>query len=169
MGFTLEAAKSILKSLAAFHATGFGIKFKQPENFKILEEFFESAKFKPPPVQPDGPPPPEPPETLLLEKLITLPDFERYKSQLQYRKDHQLPMMERHMGGGLEPWNTVSHGDFWGNNIMITKPRENGEISVKILDYQVCNYSTYSKDVIFFLLTSLRDEVVKNHLDDLLR
>lgn len=168
MGFTLEAAKSILKSLAAFHATGFGIKFKQPENFKILEEFFEGAKFQPPPVQPDGPPP-EVPEDLLLEKLITLPDFEHYKSQLQYRKDHQSPMMERILGGGLEPWNTVSHGDFWGNNIMITKPSENGTIPVKILDYQVCRYSTYSKDVIFFLLTSLRDEVVKNHLDDLLR
>lgn len=154
--------------MAAFHATGFGIKFKQPENFKILEDFFEKSKPKPPADKPDNPPP-EMPEDMLIGKLLELPDFEQYKSQLQYRKDNQLPIMERFFGGGLEPWNTVMHADFWGNNIMITKPQENGGIGVKILDYQVCKYSTYSRDLIFFLLTSLRDEVAKHHFDNLLR
>lgn len=163
VGFDLKTAKSILKSLAAFHATGFGIKYKQPEKFQIIKDTFKNA-------MPDseGPPPDDgPPEHIVLQKIIELHEFQPYKSQLQTLKKNLLPLIQRYMGGGLEPWNTVVHGDFWGNNIMVTK---NGEpVAVKILDFQTCKYLTYVRDVVFFLLTSLRDDVFQQSFDYLLR
>lgn len=170
MGFDLETAKSILKSLAAFHATSFGVKFKQPEKFQIIKNFLENSALKPPTIKEGSEgPPPGPPEDLLLTKLINLPECQKYKPQLQNLQDHKTSHIERFSGGGLEPYNTVVHSDFWSNNIMVTKPIENGPVKVKILDFQVCQYSSFVRDVTFFMFTSVRDDVLKQHLDYLLK
>lgn len=158
----MKTAESILKSLAAFHATGFGIKYKQPEKFQIIQDTFKNAM-----PAPEGPPPDDgPPEHIILQKIIELHEFQPYKTKLQNLKNNLLPLVERYMGGQLEPWNTVAHGDFWGNNIMV----KNGEpVAVKMLDFQACKYQTYVRDVVFFLLTSLRDDVFQQNFDYLLR
>lgn len=170
MGFDLETAKSALKSLAAFHATGFGLKFKQPEKFQIIKNFLENSAL-PPPIPKEGSKglPPGPPEDLILTKLMTLPQFQSFKPQLQNLQNNKISHIQRSVGGGLEPYNTAVHSDFWSNNIMVTKPGENGAVKVKILDFQACQYSSFVRDVTFFLLTSVRDDVLREHLDDLLR
>lgn len=170
MGFDLETAKSILKSLADFHATGFGLKFKQPEKFQIIKNFLENSALTPPtPKEGSNGPPPGPPEDLLLTKLMNLPECQNFKPQLQNLQNNKISHIERFVGGGLEPYNTVVHSDFWSNNIMVTKPGENGPVKVKILDFQACQYSSFVRDVTFFLLTSVRDDVLREHLDNLLR
>lgn len=124
-----------------------------------------------PPIHKDGSegPPPGPPEDLLLKKLMDLPEFQSFKAQLQKLQDNKISHIERFEGGGLEPYNTVVHSDFWSNNIMVTKPLENDPVKVKILDFQACQYSSFVRDVTFFMLTSLSDDVLKEHLDYLLR
>lgn len=165
MGFDLHAAKSTLKALAAFHATSLGLKFKRPDKFAFIKKFLEDSVPKPPGGEHK---PPEPREGLLLEKLIEYPGCKPYKKQLQQFKDNLNPNANMFSGGGLEPWSTVVHSDFWVNNIMVTKLRfDSQRPPVKILDFQVCHYSSYVKDVLFFLLTSLRDEVLKQSFDDL--
>lgn len=100
---------------------------------------------------------------------MDLPEFQSFKAQLQKLQDNKISHIERFEGGGLEPYNTVVHSDFWSNNIMVTKPLENDPVKVKILDFQACQYSSFVRDVTFFMLTSLSDDVLKEHLDYLLR
>lgn len=165
MGFDLHAAKSTLKALAAFHATSLGLKFKRPDKFAFIKKFLEESVPAPP--KPPGDKPPEPREKLLLEKLLEFPSCKPYKKQVQQFIDNMGPT-NMFSGGGIEPWATVVHSDFWVNNIMVTKRRFDSQIPpVKILDFQICHYSSYAKDVLFFLLSSLREEVLKQSFDDL--
>lgn len=166
MGFDLHAAKSTLKALAAFHATSLGLKFKRPDKFAFIKKFLQDSAPKPPSGEPTKAPVPR--EGLLLGKLLEYPGCQPYKKQLQQFKDNMKPNANMFSGGGVEPWSLVVHSDFWVNNIMVTKHRfDSQKPPVKILDFQVCHYSSYAKDVLFFLLTSLRDEVLTQSFDDL--
>lgn len=167
MGFDLHAAKNTLKALAAFHATGLGLKFKRPDKFEFIKKFLENSKPGPPKPS-EGNKPPEPREGQLLEKIIEFPSCQPYRKQLEQFKNNLPSMSDMFSGGGLEPWSTVVHSDFWVNNIMVTTRRfDSQRAPVKILDFQVVHYSSYAKDVLFFLLTSLRDEVLRQSFDDL--
>ncbi|XP_030767132.1 uncharacterized protein LOC115890909 [Sitophilus oryzae] len=69
---------------------------------------------------------------------------------------------------GKEPWATIGHSDFWVNNIMV-KPVAGKEPLIKIVDFQVTGYKSFATDLVFFLLSSVRNDVVQDYFDDLLR
>lgn len=190
VGFDLEAAKTTLKTLAALHATVLGMKFKKPKQFDVIKAYLEDTAPKfppggpppggPPPERlPHGGPPPEglphggpppggPPDRLILEKLNNLPSCQAYKAHVQRLIDNMVPWMQGIRGAGVEPWSTVAHSDFWGNNIMVARSKDK-PVAVKFLDFQIYQYSSYARDVGFFMLTSLSDEVLRNHFEELLR
>lgn len=180
VGFDLEAAKTTLKTLAALHATVLGMKFKKPKQFDVIKSYLEHTAPKLPPGVPPpggppskgsphgGPPPGSPPDDLILQKLIDLPSCQAYKKHVERLIDNMVPMIQSTRGAGLEPWSTVSHTDFWGNNIMVAKSKDK-PVAVKFLDFQMYQYSSFARDVGFFMLTSLKDEMLKNHFEQLLR
>ncbi|XP_030767109.1 uncharacterized protein LOC115890898 [Sitophilus oryzae] len=172
IGFDLITAKGILKKLALFHAIPIALRSKDPEQYKIVKEFLDT----PHPHPPKGPPgednkngPPEGhegPDKLLLKAIQNIPECSPFVARLE-------PLLNKPMGPpgsqpGVEPWATISHGDFWVNNVMI-KPQPGKEPLVKLVDFQGCRYQSFARDVVFFFLTSLRNDVHKEHFDDLLR
>ncbi|XP_066257295.1 uncharacterized protein [Euwallacea similis] len=164
IGFDLEAAKAILKTLARFHGIPLAMKFKNPEFFEVIKKTLEHPNFSGPPK--NGPPEDAvDPDDLMWENIVKIPACQPYVSNLKKLQENLLPMPERFIGGGKEPWNTVSHNDFWVNNMLIKVP---GYL-VKLLDFQGCSYSSFARDLVFFLLTSVRDEIQQTHFDDLLR
>ncbi|XP_066154575.1 uncharacterized protein [Euwallacea fornicatus] len=168
-GFDLEAAKAILKVLAQFHGIPLAIKFKNPELFEVIKKIIDYPPFPGPPE--DGSREGEgPPEKLLFEGMLKVPALEPYMQKVKKLQENLPPIKERFHGKGEEPWNTLSHNDFWVNNMLIKLPgKDSPRHLVKLLDFQMCSYSSFAKDLVFFLLTSVRDDVQRKHLDDLLR
>ncbi|KAF7282399.1 hypothetical protein GWI33_002713 [Rhynchophorus ferrugineus] len=129
-----------------------------------------------PPGPPDGPggprgPPHFPdgknPDELFLKAIQDIPECSPYIVRME-------PLLKKPMGppggGGTpkEPWATMSHSDFWVNNIMI-KPRPGQEPLVKLVDFQMSSYKSLGSDLVFFMLSSVRNDVQKEYFDDLLR
>ncbi|XP_030767124.1 uncharacterized protein LOC115890907 [Sitophilus oryzae] len=106
------------------------------------------------------------PHQVLLKTLKDIPELSPYIDRLS-------PLMGK-MGPpgagkpGTEPWGTFAHNDFWVNNMMI-KSEPGKEISVKLVDFQICGYRSFATDLVFFLLTSLKNDVFLNNFDELLR
>ncbi|KAL0104309.1 hypothetical protein PUN28_017202 [Cardiocondyla obscurior] len=67
-----------------------------------------------------------------------------------------------------EPWATLVHNDFWVNNMMFKYDDTGKLINMKIVDFQLTNYDYGVKDLIFFLISSSRKEILDNHLDDMI-
>lgn len=66
-----------------------------------------------------------------------------------------------------EPFSTLIHFDLWVNNIM-NKIEEDGTIINRFVDFQIYDYRSPAADVFLFLWTSVKFEVLKQHLDHLL-
>lgn len=65
-------------------------------------------------------------------------------------------------------WGSLIHGDYWGNNTMV-KYDENGKIiNNKILDLQLIEYDSVIHDLLFFLFTSVNNDVLSNNYDKLI-
>ncbi|XP_030767106.1 uncharacterized protein LOC115890895 [Sitophilus oryzae] len=173
IGFDYPASKAILKELALFHAIPIALRIKHPEQFKVVKEYLNTphphpfGKGPPGGENKNGPPEGQKgPGHALLNALQKIPECSPFIPRLE-------PHMTKHMGPpafrpGVEPWATMSHNDFWVNNIMI-KPQPDKEPLVKLVDFQGCKYQSFANDVVFFLLTSIRNDVHKAHFDDLLR
>lgn len=56
---------------------------------------------------------------------------------------------------------TLNHGDLWTNNFLLSPS------DVTFIDYQMTFYGTPSADVIYFFLTSVRDDIKTTHFDEL--
>lgn len=66
-------------------------------------------------------------------------------------------------------WGSLIHGDYWGNNTMV-KYDENGKIvNNKILDLQIIEYDSVVHDLLFFLFTSVNNDVLNDNYDNLIK
>ncbi|XP_050296696.1 uncharacterized protein LOC126736408 [Anthonomus grandis grandis] len=175
IGFDLTATKAILKKLALFHVLPIAVKTNKPESFETLKRYLDEAKPRPPPKDgdkpPHGPPGMKPgekkPEEMLLEAVKNLPECGPYILKIEdvLKRCKMGPMEEFHLAE--EPWNTMVHGDVWVNNIMVKEDRKG--VHVKLVDFQMMRYGSFGHDLVFFLLSSVRNDVLKEHIDELLK
>lgn len=155
LGFDLKTTKLILSTLAEFHAVPIALKMHKPDVFDekikphldtwyIKKEFVDMTKDR------------------IKALFPTIPDISScLEKALKYMEKVLEPPELR------EPWCTIVHNDFWVNNIMIQK--SNSLSSIKIVDFQVCDYSSLARDIIFFLFTSVQNQIIEKHYDDLIR
>lgn len=67
-----------------------------------------------------------------------------------------------------EPFATLSHDDMWINNFMVKM--ENGKVvKNNFVDFQNYTYDSPVKDLLYLLFTSVQTEVLKDHLDELIK
>lgn len=67
-----------------------------------------------------------------------------------------------------EPWATLVHNDFWVNNMMFRHGERGELVGLKIVDFQLCLYDYGINDLIFFLISSAKQEILDNQLNDML-
>lgn len=67
-----------------------------------------------------------------------------------------------------EPWTTLVHHDFWVNNMLFKYDESGRPISMKIVDFQLTVYDYGVNDLIFFIISSSRKDVLDDHLDDMI-
>lgn len=161
-GFDLDAARKILRVLANLQATALAIKLKRPDVFNsqirpYLTEFI-------PPQFPEVPGRKDPIiaqlEPVLKENHNTAPFMSKlFKLIDKQKKKRNMP--------AREPWATIVHNDLWVNNIMI-KHKNHEVTGVKLVDFQVIDYGSPIKDLMFFLFSSVQNSVLKYHFDKLI-
>lgn len=159
-GFDLKTSRSIVKALAKFHSVALALKIQKPETFQKYVT----------------------PNTKKMQAFTDLSEDQRQKpinTILNVLKKQQvfIPYIDRireyYFVGekafqegpeAREPFATIGHSDFWVNNILINKTE--GEKGVKFVDFQIVDYGSPVRDLIFFLYVSVQNEVASKHFDE---
>ncbi|KAJ8872604.1 hypothetical protein PR048_026210 [Dryococelus australis] len=160
IGLDLPHCELVVDKLARFHATGVAMKIKKPDKFK--EIVLKSAT----PVAVG-------PGLTFVNALEAIPEYatmkERITTALVKSKevfDSSNPKPPR------EPFATLTHLDLWVNNIMFQyesgSSKENPK-KLKLVDFQLIRYDSPAKDLLFFLYSSAKLEVLSEHYDYLVR
>lgn len=60
----------------------------------------------------------------------------------------------------------LNHGDMWLNNMMFKFDKENNPIEVSMIDFQLSFWGSPSADLLYFLISSVADDIKVEHFDD---
>lgn len=155
----INRAKLALSSLARYHALGIALKHKRPDLFKksvakaqILPLDFFQLNFA---------------YDEILKNFKGTPCFSKHldviESCIAEMTDGKtfkcLP---------VEPWATITHGDFWVNNMLFHDDEQGNVDDVKFIDYQLFSYASSLRDLPYFLFSGLNSDTMTSHLDELL-
>lgn len=162
LGFDLEASKLLVKCLARFHALPLALKLKKPKEFEEkVKKYLEHA--------PQFVDISERVSEQMCENAIANirlnPDCEPYIDVIReyYKKGEKA---FRYGSEPYEPFATICHNDFWVNNAMI-KYEQNTVKEAVMVDFQILDYGSPARDLIFFLYTSVKLPILKEFFDNL--
>lgn len=165
LGFELDASKIVMRDLAKFHAVGIAMKLLKPDVFQevvgpclvrnkgldyIPAEVEDSFKYS------------------VVTVASTIPEIAQYVERLELA----FETSKQSFRADKQPrpqWGTLIHGDYWVNNTMIKKDSNNKPIKNKIVDLQILEYDSVVHDLIFFLFTSVANDILEQHYEDLLK
>ncbi|XP_072754270.1 uncharacterized protein [Anoplolepis gracilipes] len=148
-----------ISHLAKLHAITIGLKLKKPDFFKkVVLPVLEYA------VDEDA----KDCVVDMVQKAHN--DYKNMKEAESYldRIEKTLQYTPRVTITPKEPWTTLVHNDFWVNNMMFKYDKSDKPINMKIVDFQLTIYDYGVNDLIFFLISSSRKEVLDEHLEDMI-
>ncbi|XP_059616957.1 uncharacterized protein LOC132261924 isoform X2 [Phlebotomus argentipes] len=165
-GFDMEHTKLILKNMAKFHAAPIALRYKKPAIFeekvrvhlkKIdIDEGLTSevsAQMK----------------LALDNELKSIPEVLQIFDQID-RQFEMCQERQRDLNYYEEnPFNTICHNDLWVNNVMIAYDDYGSPTRVKIFDFQLIMYASLSIDVLFFLFTSVQNDILLENFEKFLK
>ncbi|KAJ8874411.1 hypothetical protein PR048_025260 [Dryococelus australis] len=159
VGLNLAHCKLVVDKLARFHATAVAIKIKKPEEFKKTVLHAATSLDS------------SPIDSNMVKPLEDIPEYETLKERINtaLQKGSDLLANPRKP---REPFVTITHLDLWTNNIMFQyDPGSPKDIpkSLKIVDFQITEYDSPARDLLFFLYSSAQLEVLSEHYDYLVR
>ncbi|CAL7944486.1 unnamed protein product [Xylocopa violacea] len=158
IGYDLEHSEEAVKALAKFHALGIATKQKKPGMFEV---FKMHAKF----LQIEGSP-----DNLFKMVLVCIkedPEMSPYYDRCN-KILTGLTMDELWTDVLREPWTSIIHSDFWVNNVMFHRSEKGKVDSVKFIDFQMYMYASPMRDLLFFLYSSVNDDVTEEQIEDLM-
>ncbi|XP_069679406.1 uncharacterized protein [Periplaneta americana] len=164
-GLDITHTRLAVSQLARFHAISIALKklkpqvFKdivlkacRPRNFDISEE--ERRANTP----------------TLINSVKIIPECEMYVDRVLEAINMGIKrQFDKSLHAPCELYATFIHSDFWVNNMMFKYDpnNENIPVGIKFVDFQIVNYSSCVRDLIFFLYTSTEERVITNHYDEL--
>ena len=170
-GFDLEVTKLILSKMAELHSTFLALKETQRDVFEDkLMPFFDQFKI----FQLDENEGYMTSEIVINAIINTLQEDELcslYMNKIQQTIEtcvHNLGLPKNSPKFQEDVFASLIHSDLWVNNIMV-KTYLSKIVDVKILDWQLYEYASVVKDILFFLCSSTQEVVFKNNFDDLFK
>ncbi|XP_046617509.1 uncharacterized protein LOC124303830 isoform X1 [Neodiprion virginianus] len=162
LGLDLEHTQLAIEELAKLHAVTIGLKLKDSEFFKhsVMPALVHVANDTTMETVRDM-------LRQVHDTLKELPEAKPYINRINktLRYDYEI---DYRLSKPSEPWGTMVHGDYWSNNMLFKYAENSHPISIKIIDFQLGYYGSGAKDLIFFLLSSVQDELLNNSLEDML-
>jgi hypothetical protein len=80
-----------------------------------------------------------------------------------------IPRMKEYLNTKAGPLHTLTHGDFWSNNILFSYDEDNAVKELIIIDYQLVNYGHPAYDLVYFIYLNTDLQFRDAHLKDVLR
>ncbi|XP_043251019.1 uncharacterized protein LOC122396558 [Colletes gigas] len=162
LGLDKKHAEFALEELAKLHALTIALKIKKPQLFQkmALEVLVEVMS--------------ETTEKCVIDMIrkaqTDIKDIEEAKPYLD-RVNRTIEFgiqLNKNAKKPEEPWATLVHNDFWVNNMMFRHDEHGELIDMKIVDFQLCVYDYGINDLIFFLVSSVRNDILDNKLNDMI-
>ncbi|CAG9856397.1 unnamed protein product [Phyllotreta striolata] len=153
-GFDLASTELILKDLAEFHAVPLALKLKKPEVFAGLKQYCHDYEF---------------PRGLVSMYFDSTKRIIKENEQCAPLIDKINFLTDVDRSPVVEPFGTLVHCDLWCNNTMQRFDAAGVAVQNKFLDFQFLAYGSPASDLFFFLWTSVRCAVLKEHFERLLR
>lgn len=164
IGFNLHDAGLFLNNLARFHALPIALKLLKPDVFKQKISVLKPASF--------GDSFTEELKQQFLNDLHNvvseLDGCEQYANKVKDLVDKGYKLEERFLEPE-EPFSTTVHHDLWANNIMVLRDNNGKTLKIKLYDLQLLCYGSLAHDLIFFLYSSVQQDIVDKHYDDLVK
>jgi predicted transcriptional regulator len=164
VGFDLVQSELVLEKVAELHSTSIALKLHKPEVFeeKLGPFFQEFQMYVADKTAHEN-------VTKSMLDLIKGDKFcfdnlEKIKDNFNESSSHATTRNDKTFSS---PFMSLVHNDMWTNNIMV-KIVDGKTVGVKFVDYQIYEYSSLARDVIFFLFNSVQLPVIKEHCDHLL-
>ncbi|XP_049838085.1 uncharacterized protein LOC126282472 [Schistocerca gregaria] len=160
-GLDLPHARMLVRKMAQFQASAVALRLLKPEVFKNVIE--GKCKF-------DSMPPEEQKRfsDVMVEHMCRLPEIAPFKDKVKaaFERLSDLPFAKL-WAEVVEPFASLSHNDLWVNNMVFRYEDSEKPTDVKFFDFQTLTYSSPVRDLVFFLYTSLRYDLVRNSVDEL--
>lgn len=167
IGLDSEHSKLVLSELAKFHATFIAIKLLKPNVFKdkifpYIDKVDIDAGME------------EDSRLAMIESIKS--DVKKvapplYRSALMASIDACIKKQMNLNYPEDRLYVTVIHNDFWINNILIgydgnsDQEQQQRPIAIKMIDYQFISCDSLIHDVIFFILSSIKDDCLEGMVD----
>lgn len=164
VGFDLEHARLALRKLAKMHAAAAVLNERKPG---ILTKFDhgifnrQTAGFAP-----------------IFENLFgeaadfaaTCPELgDRYSRKLSALQKRMMEYSTRVYDPQPGAFNTLVHGDYWVNNVMLRYGERREPLDMILIDFQFCSWSSPTVDLHYFLNTSVQSELQLEQQDVLIQ
>lgn len=163
-GFDTEHSKVILKGLAQFHATTLALKILKPNTFKdLIIPYIDKIDIDAG-MSPGG-------RNAMIESIKNDVKHVCQLSLVKHRLVDQIKRCIKRQKNLLypkdHPFITAIHNDFWVNNMMIGYGITDTETpkTLKIIDFQLISCDSVVHDVLFFILTSIKDGCFEDLMD----
>ena len=156
-GLDLDAAKLVIINLAELHAVPIALKLQKPDVFENeVKKYLSTWKI------------PDRMAQQMREDQIRLAEEIEELRPLKERILAAFDSATNEPSKKCEPFATIAHNDCWSNNNMFKK-EGNKVVKSKMVDFQILDYGSPAKDVVFFIFSSVKNEVVKDHYDELVK
>ncbi|XKL69525.1 hypothetical protein PGB90_007294 [Kerria lacca] len=157
---TLQESKIALKTLAKFHAASYKLNLQNTNLFNkefkgisnILNIVVEIIEIWLPII------------SAVLEKENFLPQ------QIQKLSSFSEKFVEKFTAifeGFDTEFSVLNHGDFRTTNILLKYNDQGDPIEAKLIDYQLCHWTSPAYDIIYFFVSSLPFDIFEKHSEDL--
>lgn len=105
----------------------------------------------------------------LIDTVSNWPDFSYYLPKLKALRCRLMEKCIETVRPMPQHFNSIIHGDFWTNNIMLAHDDGDKLKGVALIDFQFPCWSSPTLDLHYFFNTSLEEDLRMNHQEALLQ
>uniref|UniRef100_A0A6P7G7D5 Uncharacterized protein LOC114338564 n=1 Tax=Diabrotica virgifera virgifera TaxID=50390 RepID=A0A6P7G7D5_DIAVI len=167
-GYNLKQSTTIIEELASLHATWLALKYRDPELFII--SVIETILPRRHPPGGTG----DPSAQLALLRQLVQP-YEEFRDLSNFDKFAEK-MKQKFLAGDLynpkivDPFALFIHSDICCSNIMQILDDDENIVKLKILDYQLATVGSPVRDLLYFIVSSVRlEDLTTKHFYNLIK
>jgi thiamine kinase-like enzyme len=159
-----------LQKLAQLHASALALKINNTELFNEIIESLEEVIYK------NSNQVQKPGTESCIEGTATHlrmvePQTPELKKVADYFSNHVSKCYDKlykMFNGPKLKYHTICHGDPWNNNLLFLHDDSGNIVDLKMVDYQICRYTSVSTDILYLIYASAHSSLIENSYETLI-